>query len=181
MESLHVIVDSREQKPFEFTDVGYNNVSVTRDILYIGDYSIFGCQNEIAIERKSLPDLMNCLGRDRDRFIRQLQRGRGLESYSVVIEASWIDLAQGNYMAKIHPHAACQSICSFIARMGIPFVFAGSRKAAEYIVYSILTQYANGIRRRLRAVEAAMNPIQPPQTMPRARVVRMQTMAQAGQ
>ena len=63
--------------------------------------------------------------------------------------------------------------------MGIPFVFAGSRKAAEYIVYSILTQYANGIRRRLRAVEAAMNPIQPPQTMPRARVVRMQTMAQA--
>ena len=53
MESLHVIVDSREQNPFEFADVGYNNVYVTRDTLYIGDYSIFGCQNEIAIERRN--------------------------------------------------------------------------------------------------------------------------------
>jgi len=79
-------------------------------------------------------------------------------------------------MAKIHPHAACQSICSFIARMGIPFVFAGSRKAAEYIVYSILTQYANGIRRRLRAVEAAMNLLQPPRAVPRAKVLRMAPM-----
>lgn len=176
MESLHIIIDSREQKPFEFSGIGYDNVTITRDVLYIGDYSILGCQNEIAIERKSLSDLLNCLGRDRDRFVRQLQRGRGLDSYCVVVEASWIDLAQGNYSAKIHPHAACQSICSFTARMGIPFMFAGSRKSAEYVVWSILTQYAHGVRRKLRAVEAAMNPLQPPKAMPRAKVLRMAPM-----
>lgn len=174
MENLHIVVDSREHHPFDFAGEGYGMVTVSTGTLQTGDYSIRGLEDACVVERKSLDDLANCLGRDRDRFLHQLQRGRGLDAYAVIVEASWIDLAQGNYAARsLHPHAACQSVAAFMARLGTPFMFAGSRKAAEYCTWSFLHQYAQGIRRRLKAVEQAMDALQPPKVVPNARIVRM--------
>lgn len=177
MENLHIVVDSRERHPFEFAGEGYAGVTLSTGTLQTGDYSIQGLQDVVACERKSMNDLAHCLGTDRERFVRQLQRGRGMDAYCVVCEGSWLDLAQGNYSARgLHPHAACQSVASFVSRMGIPFMFAGSRKAAEYLCWSFLHQYAMGIRRRLRAVELAMDTLQPPKAVPRAKVLRMAPM-----
>ena len=177
MENLHIIVDSRERHPFDFAGDGYAGVRLSTGTLQTGDYSIRGLEDVVACERKSLEDLTRCLGTDRPRFLRQLQRGRGLDAFAVIVEASWIDLATGNYAARgLHPHSACQSVASFMARLGIPFMFAGTRTAAEYCTWSFLYQYAQGIRRRLRAVEAAMNLLQPPRAVPRAKVLRMAPM-----
>jgi len=174
MENLHIIVDSREHRPFDFSGEGYSGVTVSTGSLTVGDYSIRGLQDVVAVERKSMDDLAHCLGTERSRFLRQLQRGRSLEAYCVVVEASWVDLASGNYSARgLHPHAACQSVAAFMARLGVPFLFAGSRKAAEYCTWSFLYQYAQGIRRRLRAVELAMDALQPPKDVPKSRVLRM--------
>lgn len=174
MENLHIVVDSREHHPFDFAGEGYGMVTVSTGTLQTGDYSVKGLEDTCAVERKSLDDLANCLGRDRERFLRQLQRGRGLDAFAVIVEASWIDLAQGNYAARgLHPHSACQSVASFMARLGVPFMFAGTRTAAEYCTWSFLYQYAQGIRRRLRAVEQAMDALQPPRAVPRAKVLRM--------
>ncbi len=142
---MKLIVDTREQLPFEFTHERYKDATLQKGTLSIGDYSVFGFENSVAVERKSLPDLVGCLGRDRERFERELQRARGLDSFCVVVEASWLDLARGEYRSQLNPHAACQSVMSFSARYGISFLFAGSRTAAEYVVYSFLRQYLKGI------------------------------------
>lgn len=52
--------------------------------------------DKVAIERKELSDLMQCLGEDRERFTRELVRAKGLDFFAVVIESNWQELAQEN-------------------------------------------------------------------------------------
>lgn len=173
MENLTIAVDTREALPYRFSGEFYAGVSIVRKTLNAGDYAVAGAEDACAIERKSLDDLANCLGRDRDRFMHQLQRGRGLEAYAVIVEAPWRDLAEGRYRSQLHPNAAVASVTAIMARWRIPFLFAGSRADAERACFSFLWQYANGVRRRLRAVEAAMDTLRAPKMEPRARVLRM--------
>lgn len=86
---------------------------------------------------------------------RELDRAAGLDLFCVVVEATWQELAQGQYRSRINPHAACQSILAFTARYRIPFHFAGTRAAAEYCCYSLLRQYLQGAKKRLAAIVKA--------------------------
>ena len=138
---MKIVIDSREQRPFSFAGELYQKHGVVTD--------------RVAVERKSLPDLVQCLGRERDRFERELQRGAALGAFSVAVEASWADLASGNYRSQLKPHAACQSVAAFMARYRVPFIFAGSRAAAEYVTWSFLRQYLEGARRRWKAIVRA--------------------------
>ena len=151
---MTILVDSREQKPFTFENERYD-VQIQPGTLTVGDYSLAGLQDKVAVERKSLPDLVQCLGRERERFERELQRGMALDAFTVVVEASWSDLASGNFRSRIHPHAACQSVLAFMARYRVPFLFAGSRPAAEYSVWGFLRQFLEGARKRWGAIVAA--------------------------
>lgn len=152
---MKLLIDTREQEPYSFSGKWYEGVETERASLVTGDYSIAGLEDRIAIERKSLPDLVACLGRERERFERELQRAAGLDCFCVVIEASWIDLASGQYRSRLNAHSACQSIAAFTARLGIPFHFAGSRAAGEYFTYSLLRQYLQGAEKRYKAILAA--------------------------
>lgn len=152
---MKILIDSREQLPFTFSGKSFEDVLTERVTLATGDYSLAGLTDRVAVERKSLPDLVACLSRERGRFERQLERGRQLEAFAVVVEAGWEDLAQGRYRSKLNPHSACQSVLSFSARLGIPFFFAGSRAGAEYATAGFLRQYLKGCRERLKAIEKA--------------------------
>jgi len=151
---VRIIVDSREQAPFTFAHQRYE-AQVEGGTLSVGDYSLAGLIDRVAVERKSLPDLVACLGRERERFERELQRAAALDAFMVAVEASWGELAQGNYRSQLNPHAACQSVLAFQARYRIPFLFAGSRAAAEYAAWGFLRQYLEGARKRLQAVVKA--------------------------
>ena len=151
---MQIIVDSREQLPFNFSHERYD-VQIQQGTLTVGDYSLRGLEDKVAVERKSLPDLVQCLGRERSRFERELQRGQALDAFAVVIEASWPDLAGGNFRSQLNPHAACQSVLAFMARYRVPFLFAGSRPAAEYSSWGFLRQYLEGARKRWGAIVAA--------------------------
>lgn len=150
-----IIADSREQHPFSFSGPRYPGIMVEKGTLALGDYSLAGLADRVAVERKELSDLVQCLGRERKRFERELQRGMGLDAFAVVVEAAWADLAGGNYRSRLNPHAACQSVAAFMARYRVPFLFAGSRAAAEYVTWSLLRQYLEGARRRWKAIIGA--------------------------
>lgn len=152
---MKLIIDTREQTPFTFAGKRYEGVEIEIGNLLTGDYSIAGLEDRVAIERKSLPDLVACLGRERERFERELQRAAGLDCFCVVIEAGFTELARGQYQGRLNAHSACQSIAAFTARLGIPFHFAGSRAAAEYFTYSLLRQYLTGAEKRYKAILAA--------------------------
>lgn len=145
---MKIIIDSREQTPFPFQHERYQGVTVEEGTLSTGDYSLAGLTDRVAVERKSLPDLVACLGRERERFERELQRAAAYDAFSVVIEASWADLASGTYRSNLNPHSACQSVLAFSCRYRIPFFFTGSRSAAEYACWGFLRQYLESARKR---------------------------------
>ena len=151
---MTILVDSREQKPFTFEHERYD-VQIQPGTLTVGDYSLAGLQDKVAVERKSLPDLVGCLGRERERFERELQRGAALDAFAVVIEAAWPDLAGGNFRSQLNPHAACQSVLAFMSRYRTPFLFAGSRAAAEYVTWGFLLQFLEGARKRWASIVKA--------------------------
>ena len=154
---LTIIADTRERLPYEFNSGSiYDGTTVEQKALLIGDYSLSGLEHLVAVERKSLPDLVLCLGRERDRFEREMLRAQGLQAFCVVVEGTFYELAHGDYRSQLNPHAAVQSVSAFMARMRVPFVFAGSRDAAMYAVWSFLLQFVQGKRKELKAIEKSL-------------------------
>ena len=145
---MRILIDSREQTPYAFQHDRYAGTTIESGTLTVGDYSLKGLEDKVGVERKALPDLVACLGVERTRFERELQRAAALDAFAVVVEASWADLAGGQYRSQLNPHSACQSVAAFMARYRIPFLFAGSRAAAEYVCWSFLRQYLESARKR---------------------------------
>lgn len=152
---MRIVIDTREQAPFGFQHEKYAGTVIESGSLDTGDYSLAGLIDRVAVERKSLPDLVACLGRERERFERELQRAASLDAFTVVIEAAWADLTGGQYRSQLNPHSACQSVAAFMARHGISFMFAGSRAGAEYVCWSFLRQYLESARKRFKAIVKA--------------------------
>ena len=154
--TMKIIVDTREQQPFCFAHERYAGTSVTEGTLMTGDYSLAGLCDKVAVERKSLPDLIGCLtDSGRERFENELQRAAALDAFLVVVESSWADMAGGKYRSRMLPHAACQSVLAFIVRYGVPFHFAGSREGAEYSTWGFLRQYLESARKRYGGIVKA--------------------------
>jgi len=139
---LIIITDSREQLPYNFQ--GYD-VQVVRAGLPAGDYSLKGCENVAAIERKTIDDLIGCLTKGRGRFEKELNRLRPYTLAVVVVEASLEEVAHGKYTSKMSAQAALQSIFAMQVRYGIPFMFCGSRRGGEYATHGLLSKYAREI------------------------------------
>ena len=152
---MKILIDTREQRPFSFIGETGEPIPTERATLATGDYSLAGYADRVAVERKSLADLVACLCHERKRFERELERARELDAFAVVVESSWDDLAAGRYRSRLNPHSACQSVVAFSVRFGTPFFFAGSRKGAEYTTVSFLRQFQKQEKRR--AEEAGEN------------------------
>lgn len=152
---MKIIVDTREQIPFTFTGDRYADTTVGAGTLATGDYSLAGLEDRVAVERKSLDDLVGCLTSGRERFERELARACGLECFAIVVESRWSDLGNGFYRSRMNPHAACQSVLAFQVRYGVPFLFCESRLGAEYVTWSLLHQYLAGATKRLKSIVMA--------------------------
>lgn len=150
-----VVIDSREQRPLDFLSV-CSDVEVERGALATGDYSLLGLTDKIAIERKSLDDLLGCLTVSRDRFERELARAKGLERFAVVVEGSWADMAAGRYRSRMDPNAACASVCAFTCRYGVPFHFCGTRELAARFVACFFRTFLRDKARAFEAVRASL-------------------------
>ena len=85
------VVDTREQNHWDFARLAWGYGTLTT-----GDYSIYGLEHKICVERKSLPDLVACVGKDRKRFVRELERMQAMKSKMVVIEANLADVEAGD-------------------------------------------------------------------------------------
>jgi len=141
------IIDSREQRPYAFT--GPSEVRV----LETGDYSLANLESQVAIERKSIDDLIACLTTERDRFERELQRGRSLDYFALVIEGSLMDLANGNYRSEMSPKAALQSLFAFSIRFRLPIWFAENRAHGQRVTESLLQKYAASVEWRWKQLQ----------------------------
>jgi ERCC4-type nuclease len=141
-----IIIDTREQLPYKF-DVPCEVATVP-----IGDYSILGLEDQVAIERKTVNDLIGCLTKDRERFERELHKGRALDYFALIVEASLSDLANGKYRSQMNPKSAIQSLLAFSIRYHLPIFFCGNRQHGQRVTQALLEKYAISIERKHKAI-----------------------------
>jgi DNA excision repair protein ERCC-4 len=110
LSQIILIEDTREQN-------GYSSMfshQCVREALPVGDYSICGLQDRIALERKSLPDLVSSLTHGRTRFEKEFQKARSLEYFGVIVEARLSDILDGRFQdrSQATPQAIFESVMS---------------------------------------------------------------------
>jgi ERCC4-type nuclease len=149
-EQLTAIIDTREQIPLDLSPL-----KVVTRTLTTGDYSLVGLESVIAIERKSLPDLLSCIGQSRDRFTREVYRLLAYPVRGLVVEASWPDLEQGEWRSQVTPQAVIGSLLGWMA-MGLPVVMAGDHARAGRYVTRLLLITARRRWRELRTLASGV-------------------------
>lgn len=146
-----VIIDTREQAPFEFRSMtrleryggGPLIVKTKRLALPTGDYSIEGMQDQITIERKEMGDFFNCCGQDRERFEKQLSRLNEMEFACVVVEASFDMVMRGHRESKLKPESVRGSVIAW-QQEHFPKVhwwFLGGKFLAEQTTFRMLDRW----------------------------------------
>lgn len=127
-----VLIDQREQAPLRF------NIATERVLLPCGDYSLRGLSAEVAIERKSLADLTQCCGKDRPRFIEQIERMRDYRFRCLVVEASYSQVTIGAYRSNIGPLSVLGTLVKVAQDIGVPVWFAEDAAGAAQLVERML-------------------------------------------
>jgi DNA excision repair protein ERCC-4 len=131
-ERITAVIDSREQMPLDVSPL-----KSTVGTLTTGDYSVQGLESIISIERKSLPDFLSCVGRERERFEREIQRLLAYQTRCLVVEATWLDLESGDWRSKVTPQAAVGSVLGWIGA-GLPVALVGDHERAGRFVSRLL-------------------------------------------
>jgi hypothetical protein len=152
---VEVVVDSNEALP-QHRGYRFDNDRVLR--LDCADYSGWAVIDRLRIERKSLPDFLNCCGARRSDF----ERGTlwPMESYAhryLVLEFSLQQLAAGQWtQPQVRPAAAIGSLFGWSLRYGVIPILAGDAAHARAAVLRIVTLCTkHAARDAARATDAA--------------------------
>lgn len=145
-----VLYDTREQTPYQFAR--YSDVTAQAATLTTADYSLQGLQDKIGLERKSLSDLTGTLTSGRERFQRECERGKGLDYFGLIIEASMEDVRTHSYRSQMTPQSLLQTLAAYSVRYSLHVHWCGSREGGEYMTYSILSKYLREAETRLKAI-----------------------------
>lgn len=126
-EDVTVIIDTREKTPLSFS-----KMKTSRRTLTTGDYSVAGLELEIALERKSMPDLLACVGRERRRFDNEVKRLLAYPHRALIVEGSSHACESGNWRSDVHPNAVMGSLLGWQMH-GLPVFFAETHDRASRI------------------------------------------------
>jgi ERCC4-type nuclease len=146
-EAIVAVIDTREQLPLDLEPL-----QTVTGTLATGDYSVRGLETVVAVERKSLGDLLACVGQERERFDREVLRLLAYPTRCLVIESTWQELEVGSWRSQVTPAAAVGSVLGWVTA-GLPVVMAGNHERAGRIVGRILYTAA---RRRWREARALL-------------------------
>lgn len=152
-ERVTAIVDTREQLPLNLAPL-----RSTVGTLVTGDYSVVGLENVIAIERKSLPDLLACVAKQRERFEKEIQRLLAYQVRGLVIESTWPEIEAGRWNSKVTSAAAIGSLIGWAAR-GVPIFMTETHERAGRFVARIL--YTTARRRYQESRELLSRTLHP--------------------
>lgn len=144
--------DTREPDPHPWSPYlpdGWRKISGT---LETGDIALAALPEGVVIERKTASDLAGCIGKGRERFERELRRGRYVGRLLVVVEGDLRDVIEA--APGIKPAAVVGSLAAWTARYA-PFVFAGGVKAAAEFSFRALAAQVRTIEREAKALREA--------------------------
>lgn len=161
--TLHV--DTREQDPYTFGNVE-SQLSWGLEVatLQTGDYQLGGLlhgtpvsgvyeapqrldtQNQIVIERKTLADLYQSVGKHRERFEREWERMAFYGYAAVVIEAELSQIANPNEHLRVptqmSPRSVILTLTAWSQRYGVHVCYIPGRRFAEQFTFRLLERWA---------------------------------------
>jgi ERCC4-type nuclease len=147
-ELVTAIIDTREQTPVDLAPL-----RVVPGTLATGDYSVLGLEHVVAIERKAAGDMLACIGQERDRFDKEVQRLLAYPVRAIVVEAGWQYFERGEFgRSNITPNQAIGSLLGWIAT-GVPIVMAYDHARADRYISRLLFTAA---RRRWREARSLL-------------------------
>ncbi len=110
------VIDRRDHRHSRALPLDLDPLGTEVGTLETGDYSIKGLEHVVRIERKSLEDLLGCVGRDRERFDREVQRLNAYPVRVLVVESTWQDIESGLWQrSKVTPEAVIGSLLGWQA------------------------------------------------------------------
>ncbi len=102
------------------------------------------------VERKTVPDLLGCIGSNRQRFERELKRGRYVGRFMVIIEGTLADVIE-KAQEMIHPASIIGTLAAWQRRY-CPILFAGTPELAARVAESFLCSQIREVERQAKAL-----------------------------
>ena len=89
----------------------------------VGDYTLLGMEEEVAVERKTVPDLVKSIIQERKDFIKKCERLSTFKKKCLVIEGSLSTVKTPYEDSQAHPNAVLGSLLAAQERWNIPVYF----------------------------------------------------------
>ena len=135
-----LLVDSREQNPFNFTRFKGWFAGIEKKALALGDYSVTGLEDICVVERKDLSDLVHSCTADRSTFIARLRRMASYPHRLLVITSTLSQVKSRYEHAAVDPNRTTQFLVAVLAGLLVPFVCTETHELGEELVASYLYQ-----------------------------------------
>lgn len=140
---VRVMVDSREPWPHPWEKWLPENWFMQRGMLETGDLALAALVEGVVIERKTCSDLASCMTSGRERFERELKRGRYVGRFVVVVEGGFNDLV---LISGMHVNSIVGTLATWTVRY-CPFVFPGEPALAADFAFRALASQVRDIMR----------------------------------
>jgi ERCC4-type nuclease len=135
-----VLVDTREQCPFDFSRFAGWFAGVEKKALFTGDYTIAGLEDTCIVERKDLSDLVHSFTVERSTFIHRLRRMSTCPHRLLVITTALSQIKTPYLHSGTNPNRILQSLIAVLSGLGVPFVTTETHELGEEVVASYLYQ-----------------------------------------
>jgi ERCC4-type nuclease len=135
-----VLVDTREQNPFDFSRFEGWFAGIEKRALKLGDYSIAGLEDHCVVERKELADLVHSLTTERSVFVNRLQLMSRYPHRLLVITAPFSEVKSPYTGAGGSPNRITQSLIAALAGLQVPFLCSETHELGGELVASYLYQ-----------------------------------------
>ncbi|NOU36253.1 MAG: hypothetical protein HOO88_05745 [Kiritimatiellaceae bacterium] len=145
-------IDTREQLPLDF-----DRCAVVRNTIQTFDYAIEGDQFRFAIERKSLPDLIQSLAIQKNwcRELKKIRRARALQNMPrifYVVEANREDIEHFDYSlftgGRVGPDFIFHQLSEFEYFHDVHVIFSGDVLGATRDIYRLLKRRFEDLRQQ---------------------------------
>lgn len=143
-----IVIDTREQTPL------WPKTSKVVEFkkLDVGDYSLKGYEDKIAIERKSPSDLFGSLGKDHARFKRELARAKDYDYFAILVETNYTNIINkefdGAHHSKMKGYVVAQILFTLHIKYGIPIFMVNGRREAKAYVRELLKAYKKQVDKK---------------------------------
>jgi ERCC4-type nuclease len=135
-----VVVDTREQNPFDFSRFQGWFSGVERRALRLGDYSVAGMEDICVVERKDLPDLVRSFTVERQVFVARLRRMSSFPHRLLVVTAALSQVKSPYPYSAAKPNQIMQSLVAVLTGLQVPFLCTETHELGEELLASYLYQ-----------------------------------------